>query len=47
MLSFYRCSFFEKEKVEKDFFTVTQQEITMDEILDNDKISFLILKTLV
>lgn len=41
MLSFYRCSFFEKEKVEKDFFTVTQQEITMDEILDNDKISFL------
>lgn len=43
MSSFYKCSFFEQPKVESlDSFLVNQQELVMNEILQDNKISFVV-----
>lgn len=41
MSSFYKCTFFEKTKLENvESFVVEQEELVMNEILDNNRISF-------
>lgn len=41
MSSFYKCAFFEKPKLENvESFVVEQEELVMNEILDNNRISF-------
>lgn len=40
MSSFYKCSFFEEPKIEQEHFVVTQQEIVMNQILSDSKVSF-------
>lgn len=41
MSSFYRCSFFQESNIRSyDNFIVTQEEIIMNQLLDNNKISF-------